>query len=199
MDIQGEIDYLREGSSLVSKAVSLDQKNQHAWQVFAWSKLLAKNKTEYDHAAEKCISINPLSSHFLGSIGFGHQCAGEYEKGLELMLDAIDLSPYYPWQINMGLCLYYLHRGDFEEARYWSKLIKRPGLLWDPLLQVSVLGLLNKARDASHLVNDLIKLSPNFKQRATIIVDRFILDKELQNAILHGLAKAGVKIEHHSV
>jgi len=198
MDVQGDEDYFRDGTSLVSRAVALDQKNQHAWQVLAWSKLLAKNKSEYDHAAEKCISINPFNSHFLGSIGFGYQCSGDYEKGLELMLDAIDLSPYYPWQINMGLCLYYLHKNDFDEARYWSKLIKRPGLLWDPLLQISALGLMNKAQEASHLIDDLFKLSPDFQERATIIVGRFIIDQELQNSILRGLTLAGISIKLNS-
>lgn len=198
MDIEGDMNFFRDGSNLVNRAVSLDQNNQHAWQVMAWSKLLAKNKIEYDHAAEKCLAINPYNSHFLGSIGFGHQCAGHYEKGLELMLEAIDMSPYYPWQINLGLCLYHLHQENFEEAHYWSMLIKRPGLLWDPMLQVSALGLKNQAEEASYLIDDLFKLSPAFKERATFIIGRFILDQDLQDIILRGLTMAGIKIDKHS-
>lgn len=194
MDMEGDMEYFRQGSDLISRALVLDQKNQHVWQVYSWMKLLDRNKLEFDRAAEKCLSINPYNPMYLGTIGFGYQCSGRNEEGLDLMLESIDLNPYYHWLINLGLCLYYIHKENYEEAAYWAKLINRSKHLWDPLLRVAVFGLLNKKEEAAFALAELLDHKPNFHERATYIVGRFIIDQELQNSILRGLSQAGVEI-----
>lgn len=194
MDVEGEMDFFRQGSALISRALVLDQNNQHVWQVYSWMKLLESNKMGFDRAAEKCLAINPYNPMYQGTIGFGYQCAGRYEEGLELMLQSIDLNPYYHWLLNVGLCLYHIHMGNYEEAAYWAKLINRSGLLWDPLLRLAVFGLLNEKEEAAYALKELLELKPNFHERATYIVGRFILAQELQNDILRGLSQAGVEI-----
>ena len=195
MDIQGDIDYHSEGHKLVSKALDLDQKNQHAWEVYAWANLMDHDKKEYLRSAEKCISLNPNNSMYSGSIGFGYECAGEYEKGLELMSEAINLNPYYHWNINIGFCFYYLSHQEYDEAFLWAERINRHSLLWDPLLRASSLAQMGKKKEAAEVVKELITLSPNFAERARHIVGAFIFDRELQNTIIQGLILAGIKIQ----
>ena len=198
MDAEQDEDCYTKGSNLVKKAVSVDPTNQHAWQVYTWAKLLEKDKSESMRAAERCLSVNPSNAMYMGAVGFGYVCAGEYEKGLELMLESIELNPHYPWVTNLGLSFYYFHKNNFKEALYWAELINRPGLLWDPLIRASAYGFLNKAEEASQAVKDLFILSPGFQERAVYIVDRFIFDKELQHTILEGLTLAGIDISHTS-
>ncbi len=144
LDVEGEIDYYHEGLNLVLKAIDLDQKNQHAWQVYAWANLLGHDKKEFLRSAEKCIAINPNNTMYLGSIGFGYECAGEYEKGLELMLESIKLNPYYFWNMNIGFCLYYLSHNEFDEAFIWAEKINRRALVWDYILRATALGHLDR-------------------------------------------------------
>ncbi|MCK5101799.1 MAG: hypothetical protein KAR17_03255, partial [Cyclobacteriaceae bacterium] len=193
--IECDKDYYNEGSNLIKKAISIDPNSQHAWQVLAWANLLDKNKVEYERAARKCLSLNPNNPMYMATIGFGDQCAGEYERGLVLMLESIDLNPFYPWQTNFGLSLYYFQKKTFDEALYWADLVKRPMLIWDPLMRASALGFLNRTKEASRVVNELMAVSPNFHEQAPYIVDRFIIDKELQNTILKGLTLAGIDIK----
>jgi TolB-like protein len=194
MDVQGETDYFKEGLDLALRAIDLDQKNQHAWMMYAWAGLLAKDKKEFTRAAEKCIEINPNNTMYTGSCGFGYECAGEYERGLELMSEAIKLDPYYFWNMNIGFCFYYLSHKEYDEAFLWAEKINRRALLWDPLLRASTLGHLGRNQEASGVVEELMTLSPNFTERARIIIDAFLLDKDLQNTIIQGLVKAGIKI-----
>ncbi|MCK5368704.1 MAG: hypothetical protein KAQ62_09130, partial [Cyclobacteriaceae bacterium] len=70
-----------------------------------------------------------------------------------------------------------------------------PMLAWDPLMRASALGFLNRTEEASRAVNELMAVSPNFHEQAPYIVDRFIIDKELQNTILKGLTLAGIDIK----
>lgn len=196
MDLEGDTDCYVEGCRFVQKSISLDPGSPHAWQVLAWSKLLDKNKKEYKRASQKCLSLSPNDAMYMAAIGFGQQCIGEYEEGLELMLESMDLNPFCHWLVNVGMSLYYFKAKEYSEALFWAGLIKRPGLLWDPLLRASALGALNKKQEASLAVEELMGLSPNFPERAHYIVGRFILDDQLQKTLLKGLSLAGIIIEN---
>lgn len=195
MDMPDDDEYYRQGSTLVSQAISLDPNNQHAWQVYAWSALLGSNRSEYNKAAEKCISINRYNPMYMGAVGFAHQCVGRCEEGLAMMLESIDLNPQYHWVINLGLCLYHIQEGKYEDALYWARLINRPGMLWDPLLRLSAMGLSGKKEGISLVKKELLEFSPNFSERARVIVGRFMIYPELEDRILQGLRQAGLEIQ----
>lgn len=196
MGIQGEIDYLAEGQRLTFQALDLDQNNQHAWMILAWTNLLEHDKKEFIRSAEKCISINPNNVMYTGSVGFGYECAGEYEKGVNIMSESIKLNPYYFWNMNLGFCFYYLAHKEFEEAYIWAEKINRDGLVWDPLLRATCLGHLERTREASRAIEELSKITPDFPERARKIVGVFLLDPDLQETILQGLIKAGISIKN---
>lgn len=198
MDAEGETDCFFEGYRLVKKAIAIDPNNQHAWQVMSWAMLLDKNMKEYDRASEKCLSLNPNNPMYMASVGFGDQCAAKYEKGFALMLESIDLNPYAHWVVNLGLSLYYFHTKSFDDALYWAQLINRPGLLWDPLLRASARGWLGQKEKANMAAKELVELSPNFSERANIIIGRFSIDPELHQTILGGLKRAGVELPSSS-
>jgi TolB-like protein len=193
MDIEGEIDFLKYGTSLVKHAISIDPNNQHAYQVKAWANILSHNKTELYHSMEKCIAINPNNASYVGQMGFGYICAGDYEKGLELMSESVQLNPYFNWNLNIGFCLYFMHNEEFEEAFHWAEKINRRGVFWDPLFRASTLGFLNRKEEANKAYKELLLLSPAFPEKAKKLVNLFILDKRLQEQILRGLALAGMK------
>lgn len=195
MDMPDDDEYFRQGSTLVSQAISLDPNNQHAWQVYGWSALLGSNKNEYNKAADKCYSINRFNPMYMGAIGFAHQCVERCEEGLGMMLESIDLNPHYHWVINLGLCLYHIQAGKYEDAVYWARLINRPGLIWDPLLRLSAMGLSGKKEGISGVKNELLEFSPDFSERARVIVGRFLIYPALEDRILLGLSQAGMDIQ----
>jgi tetratricopeptide (TPR) repeat protein len=194
MDVEGEIDFHQEGLKLVSKAIDLDQNNQHAWQVKVWANILQHDKKEFLRSAEQCLAINPNNAMYVGAIGFGYECMGEYEIGLELMSESISLNPYYPWEMNIGFCFYYLSHGEYDEAHQWAEKINRKALVWDPLLRASTLGHLGLKEEAIQVLDEIYSLSPNFPERARIIISAFILDEELQSTIIEGLILAGMEL-----
>ncbi len=194
MDVNGSQDYLKIGLELIYKAVAIDPNCQHAYQVMAWACLLRHDEKEFHRSVEKMLTINPNNAMYMAEAGFGYICIGQYEKGLKYITDSLPLNPYYPWNINAGLCLYYLKYEDYEEALYWANLINRPALLWDSLLKTAVLGLLGKPKDAGSLIAKINTLSPDFPSRAQEIVNTFLFDAELKKTILRGLRLAGMEI-----
>ena len=141
------------------------------------------------------LEINPYNVQYVGSGGFALVCIGEYEKGLSMMSEAIDLNPYYNWYINIGLCLYFLVRKDFEEALHWAKLINRKNFFWDTLLNTATLGLMNDENGLSKNIHELNELVPNFEDKAEKLVAVYLYDPILQQIILKGLKLAGMEIK----
>jgi TolB-like protein len=194
MDILGETDYLKIGIKSVQTAIGFDPTCQHAYQVLAWASVLNHDKIEFRRSLDKLLAINPNNATFIGAAGFACVCAGDYDEGIKYMSESIQLNPFYYWYLNVGFCLYYLSTGEIEEAAYWAELINRPHIFWDPLFKAAVhgwLGNVDKAKDES---KRLLKLSPDFPQRARYIVDIFLLDRNIREMILEGLAKAGIDI-----
>jgi len=116
MEIPDEKDFLKVGTDLVKSAILADRRCQHAYQVYAWSNLLNKERTELYKSIKKCLSLNPNNPMYIGQMGFGYICAGDYEEGLLLMSESIELNPYYTWNLNIGICFYYIHHKDYNEA-----------------------------------------------------------------------------------
>jgi tetratricopeptide (TPR) repeat protein len=179
--------------NLAMKAVSLDQKSQHAWIILAWAHLMSHNKDKALNTMVNCLSINPNNTMYRDLVGFGFVCSGEYEKGWELLTKAIQ-SPYYFWAVKLGLCFYHLKQHDFEEAYFWARLIKRSGFIWDPLLRLCCNGHLNDRDDMSAVKDELMGAMPDFGKKAQKLVAVFILDKELVTIIIKGLQQAGLDL-----
>ena len=72
-----------------------------------------------------------------------------------------------------------------------------PELFWDPLLKAAALGQLNLTEDAGRMLNHLKQLLPDdTHQQVKNILESFLLSQDLNNEILEGLRKAGLKKEH---
>ena len=141
------------------------------------------------------MEINPTDVFVSGDSGFGYICIGDYEKGLDLILEAVHLNPYYPWFYNVGFCLYYLSQREVDEALFYAQRINRPEYFLDSMLQAALLGWLDKKKDASLQFERLLLIMPDFIQKAQKLVGLFILDDDVQSILLEGLKKAGLEVD----
>jgi len=174
------------------RAVNLDPNCQHAYQSLAWVYLFLHKREECLKAVEQCIAINPNSSDMIGGMGFVLTCAGEFERGFELLNDSILHNPYFPWWFNVGFVFYSLHKKEYQEALNWAEKIERPDLFWDPLLKTAALGHLNRMENAEKNLKLLLQLIPDAGNQVKNIIESFLLSDDLNNEILEGLRKAGL-------
>jgi tetratricopeptide (TPR) repeat protein len=184
--------YLKKGTDLVKKAIANDTTCQHAYQVYAWANLLNHDHIEIYRTIEKCLSLNPNNPMYLGQMGFGYVCAGDYEKGMDLMSESINLNPFYTWNLNIGFAFYFIHCDDLEEALLWAEKVNRRKFLWDPLLRASIQGLLGRKKDALGAVQEVIAMCPDFPEISERMVNAFLFDKNLTQKISKGLHLAGL-------
>jgi TolB-like protein len=185
-----------EGLKCALHAVSLDPNCQHAYLVLAWAYLFHNKRTESLKAAEQCIALNPNAVDEVGAAGFVFICAGEFERGFELLNDSILHNPYCPWWFYAGFVFYFLHKKEYQKAFDNAEKIDVPVLFWDPLLKAAALGHLNRAEDAGKMLNQFTQLMPDAHSQVKNILESFLLSQDLNNEILEGLRKAGLNEGH---
>jgi hypothetical protein len=81
-------------------------------------------------------------------MGFGLICAGEFERGYNLLNDSIRQNPYYLWWFNLGFASYFFYKKEYIQALQSAEKIDTPELFWDPLLKACALGHLGRLEEA---------------------------------------------------
>ena len=108
-------------------------------------------------------------------MGFVLICAGEFERGFELLNDSIQHNPYCPWWFNVGFVFYFLHKKEYRNALHWAEKVNRPELFWDPMMKASALGHLNRTEEAGKNLNLLIQILPDAGNQVKDIIESFLL------------------------
>ncbi len=96
---------IEEGLKCARLAVSIDPNCQHGYMALAWIYLFHHNRQASLKAADQAMAINPNSGDIVGAMGFVYVCAGEFEKGFELLKDSVQHNPFCPWWFNHRVCV----------------------------------------------------------------------------------------------
>ncbi|HEY6504466.1 MAG TPA: hypothetical protein VIZ28_10870 [Chitinophagaceae bacterium] len=184
-----------EGLKCALRAIKIDPVCQHAYAALAWVYLFHHNREESLKAADQCLAINPNSADNAGAMGFVLVCAGEFERGYEILNNSIQHNPYYPWWFDVGFVCYFLYKKEYQQAAQWAEKMSRPDLFWDPLLKTATNGHLNRTEEAGKNLKLLNQLVPDAGKQVKDIIGSFLLSPDLNKEILEGLRKAGLKEE----
>jgi TolB-like protein/tetratricopeptide (TPR) repeat protein len=191
-------DYLKIGTQLAHKSVQLDHACQLGWQNICWSNVLYHDKKGFLKNAQISIALNPNNMLHIGAIGCAYIMVGEYDQGLKLISESMEINPVHPWFYNVCTSFYYLHDGDFEEALYWVKKMNQPEFLGDAILRCATSALANQPEQAALAAKDVLALAPDITEHAKLFLGVFLHDKSLIDTILNGLTLAGLKIERNT-
>ncbi len=194
MEFQHIENPIEEGLKCARRAVSIDPACQHGYQALAWIYLFHHNRQASLKAADQSMAINPNSADVVGAMGFVYVCAGEFEKGFELLNDSIQHNPFCPWWYMIGFVFYFLHKKQYENALLWVEKVDRPDLFWDPMMKACALGHLNRQAEAAKQLDLLIQILPDAGVQVKGIIGSFLLSLDLNTEILEGLSKAGLTI-----
>ena len=183
-----------EGLQCARRAVSIDPNCQHGYMALAWIHLFHHNRQASLKAADQAMALNPNSADVIGAMGFVYVCAGEFEKGFELLDDSLQHNPFCPWWYIIGFVFYFLHKREYENALLWVERINRPDLFWDPMMKACALGHLNRPVEAAKQLELLMQVLPDAGSQVKAITESFLLSLDLNKEILEGLEKAGLDV-----
>jgi Tfp pilus assembly protein PilF len=173
---------LDEAVSSGKIALKLDKQCHHAYQSLALAYVFRHEKENCLAIARDWLSLNANVAGISGGIGFCLICCGEYEQGYRMIMDSIQLNPYYPWWFNAGISIYHLKNGEYDDAVYWADKLQDYTRIWELLLKMTAhaeAGHAAEAEKARQLLAGLLPEEQLYKQ-----VHAFIHDEQLTGTII---------------
>ena len=178
---------------LALKAVSLDPDLQIAQYNLVVQHGFRGRAKQCIEATRKVVAMNPNHARILAGCAVQVASVGAYDLGLELIDRARRLNPQFPsWYFFVNY-LADFHNENYENAWVNAQLIHVEGTLWHPLLRAAVLGKLGRADEAKPLVDELLQIKPEFRERPREYLRRLFVIDEHVDMIWDGLLRAGIQ------
>lgn len=186
-------DGLQRGYGYAERAVAMNPNNQDAQFAMAWASLLRSDVEGTVRSAWRMIELNPGDASLVGTGGWFLALAGDRTKGTEIIERSRRLNPNCPSWFHLIPFLEHFDQGDYDDALREANQIGLPDFFWGPLLKAAALGHLGRFDEAANSLQRLIKLQPDFEERAEFYVGCLVLPEQLRKRILDGLEAAGMR------
>jgi tetratricopeptide (TPR) repeat protein len=166
--------------------LKLNPVSQHGFVTLGMAQIFLDNKEAALDALEHARSLNPAASGQLGIIGCLMITAGEYERGLSLLTESMEMNKNFPsvFYLFAGLC-------HFKQNNYVTALmiLEKTGMSEEPLnilLHISLLVQMGRKPDAEILAKSAGDLALNKVWMSRAYISRFLLDTELVEQLTRG-------------
>ena len=120
---------------------------------------------------------------------------GDFEFGLPITRRAMALNPHHPGWYYFSIFDDHYLKHEYEKALATAKKIDMPGHYFYYSSIAAAAGQLGLTEEAESAIDELLKLFPDFPQRARANYELLNLPSQLINHLLDGLRKAGLKVE----
>jgi TolB-like protein len=185
-------DALARARHAAERAVSLDVACQFGWHQMAMISFLERDAPGLRASAEHAIALNPLHTFTTGTMGMLLSYAGEWERGLPIVRQAMALNPAHPGWLHLVLCLDHFHRGEYEDALLQAKRVGMPGNHWQAYGVAAAAGYLGRTLEARTGIDDGRRARPELLDLHRMRQEwaRMLWDDELVDRLAEGLRRA---------
>ena len=100
----------------------------------------------------------------------------------------------YPKYLYGTTCLYYYREKKYEQAMTEAEKYEIPGVFWGPMLRACCLGQLGKKTKVKSQIEELLLIKPDFEEKASYLISRYVKEGDLVDEVIDGLKKTGLKL-----
>jgi non-specific serine/threonine protein kinase len=148
----------------------------------------------YRTAAERTVTLNPMSGVTLALMGLMTALTGDWARGRELWERGLPLSPYHPGWVWLGPSFDAYRRRDYQGALDAALKTNMPADVLCQAALVAAYGQLGEREAARPALDQLVKLVPNIAAVARELFGTSMCEPELLEHLLDGLRKAGLNV-----
>ena len=192
LGMQSRDDLLGQALDCIHRALRLDPFCQDAYSALANVHLQRRDPQGVGRACLRMVDLNPNDASALGLAGFWLALAGDNDRGLTYLDKAIARNPFFPGWFHLPYLLRHFKRGEYDKAFARAVRINMPGLFWDPLLRAVALSRMGHVGEAQSAVRELLRLEPEFPERADRLLGKVIIADDLREQMLVSLHAAGL-------
>jgi len=195
LDLPGSENSLGRAADLIRQAIDTEPTNQMVRIISALRYFHLNQRSEFLREMSKAEALNPRSPLRLGSIGYFLALYGEWEKGMQLLRTAMKMNANYPVWYHGVTCVFYYRQKKYKEAYAEAVQYDIPGFFWGPLLRGACLGQLQRLEEATQQISQLLEMKPDFKEKARMLIHRYVKEDSLVDHLIEGLKKAGLEVD----
>ena len=157
----------------------------HAFKCFTYNE-----REPFFATIEKCLAMKPNNSARLGALAFHMSLYGDWERGKKILDNLMHTNIGFPLYFHGATSLYYYRIEQYDKALKEANKYIVPSVFWGPMLQVAVLGQMNKPELAREHIIRIKQLKPDFEKKAGYLISRYVKEDSLVEHIMDGLRKA---------
>jgi adenylate cyclase len=154
-------DPLGRARQTAERSVAADPVCQEGWRAMASAAFFARDAASVRIAAERAIAINPLNTGTVAVCGMFLAYSGAWDRGLEVIRQAMQPNPHYPGWVHFPFCSYHYNRGEYTTALQHVKQVNMPRFPKWHLTMAAVAGQLGLREDARKALEALARLDPD--------------------------------------
>jgi adenylate cyclase len=179
----------------VRKSLDIAGNDRIAAWAMAGIRLSSGDREAFERAAERALEIGPVLPAMRGQIGYLYVIAGDWQRGLPLIEQAISETAFVPGWYFTGPALRYLQTGDYAQALEWALKIDAPLWFATPMTVAAAAGLAGRPDIAERETARLLELDPHFPVVGPERLSAWGMNEELRATLLEGLRLAGMPVE----
>lgn len=142
----------------------------------------------YEHA----LALNPHDSDILADLGRAYSLTGDWDRGIPLIREAFDRNPAQPSWYRLFIALFHYVHGRYDEALAEAQRIGTPNLVYAHVVLAMIYGQIGDRDSANYEVSEILRLYPNFSDKAVFEFERRNIDPAIIAKMVDGLRKAGL-------
>jgi len=187
-------DESEQALSQIRRALILDPTCAYAHLTLGLHHLFCERLAEAAHCAERTLELARGAPFELGAAGALLSLVGEYDRGGELIEQALHLNPRLPGWIQWGNALASIGEGDAAGALSSIERFTLPDCFVDHLIRAAALVESGDREAARSAVDQARHLVPDLNKRAHQLVERLVPRLEVQEHVFDNLGEAGLRI-----
>jgi tetratricopeptide (TPR) repeat protein len=147
----------------------------------------------YEHA----LALNPYDTDILADLGRAYSLTGDWDKGIPLIREAFERNPAQPSWYRLFIALFHYMHGRYDEALAEAQRIGTPDLIYTHVVLAMIHGQTGQKDAATYEVNEILRLHPNFGDKAVSDFERRNIDPAIIAKMVDGLTKAGLPVSQN--
>jgi tetratricopeptide (TPR) repeat protein len=156
--------------------------------------LLTDELDEARREAEAALELDGMSTFWLDTIGYLLSLSGDWERGPEILRQALEINPFPRRACHGALWLDALRQGDPAAALSAAREYAPEVYFWSPLMEAVALVANQQPDEAAAAAGRLLQIKPDFSDHGHWLITRYVKPPKLVETIERSLAEAGVSV-----
>ena len=179
---------------LAHQAVALDPRGVMAHYILAMILFYRRDRSRFEAAADLPLALAPHSPDNLAVVGMHLALAGQWDRGLALVQEAMDLNPFHPSWYHLVFSLHHLRFGRHREALGVIGRFARLDFFPFQVNLAVIHGHLGHQAEARDALDRMFALWPEAHEEMREILEFWFPYEDLAAIFADGLTKAGFPV-----